>query len=159
MWITDAPWWEYFLRGALVYVALMLLIRLSGKRTVGEFTPFDLVVVILVGESTQGALVGSDQSVTGGLLAATTLVFLNYLVAFFSARSRRFDRVIEGEPVVLVRHGVVRDVAMKKNHIPRSDLDEAIRGAELTDVREVELGMLETNGRITIVPRDENRGE
>jgi uncharacterized membrane protein YcaP (DUF421 family) len=153
MWTTSAPWWEYVLRGAVVYVALMLLIRIAGKRTMGEITPFDLIVILLVGESAQGALLGNDHSVTAGLLVAGTLVLLNFTTGFVSARSRRFDRLVEGEPVVLVRDGELRERALKRENIPLSDLDEAIRMAGLARRSDVGLAMLETNGRITIVPR------
>ncbi len=82
------PWWQLVARAVIVYIVLMVLARLSGKRTVGEFTPFDLVVVLLISEATQGALTGSDHSVPGGLLLAATLIGVNYGVGFASARSK-----------------------------------------------------------------------
>jgi uncharacterized membrane protein YcaP (DUF421 family) len=152
------PWWELLLRGATVYVVLLALVRLSGKRTVGEFTPFDLVVVVLIGESAQGALVGSDQSVSGGLLVAGTLVALNYVVGFVSARSKRFDKLVEGEAVILLRRGVLQQGALRRNNVPESDVDEAIRGAGLASRADVDLAVLETDGEITVVPARGTRG-
>jgi uncharacterized membrane protein YcaP (DUF421 family) len=153
MFELTLPWWEFVLRGAIVYVALMILVRLSGKRTVGEFTAFDLVVVILLGESVQGGITGGDQSVLSGLIVATTLIAINYSLGYISARSSRFDKLVEGEPVVLVRHGEARRQALRTNNIPESDLKEAIRKAGLTEIGQVDLAMLEVDGEITVVPR------
>lgn len=146
------PWWHFVARGALVYGALLLLVRLSGKRTVGEFTPFDLVVVVLLGEAVQGGLTGGDESVGGGLVGAATLVALNYALGFWSARSDAVDRLVEGRAEVLIRRGRVLLAAARRNNIPFSDLREAIRRAGLVRVRDVRLATLETDGEITVVP-------
>jgi uncharacterized membrane protein YcaP (DUF421 family) len=153
MFNLTEPWWQLVARAAIVYVVLMILVRLSGKRTVGEFTPFDLVVVLLIAEASQGALTGGDESVQGGLLLAVTLIAINYGVGFLSARSKRFDSLVEGEPVVLVRNGDRDDGALRRNNVPLSDLDEAIRKAGFLRQHDVRLALLETDGAITIVPR------
>src|SRR5688500_6980674 len=98
MFTFDEPWWQLIARAVIVYIVLMILVRLSGKRTVGEFTPFDLVVVLLIAEASQGALTGGDNSIPGGLVLAATLIAINYGVGFVSARSQRFDALVEGEP-------------------------------------------------------------
>jgi hypothetical protein len=149
MFDLSLPWWHFVVRAALIYAALMLLVRLSGKRTVGEFTPFDLVVLILLGESVQGGITGGDESVLSGFIVATTLIGMNYLVGFATARSSHIDAIIEGEPVVLVRHGHLNKKALKRNNIPESDLQESLRKAGLTDTEDVELAMLETDGQAT----------
>jgi uncharacterized membrane protein YcaP (DUF421 family) len=153
------PWWHFLLRAAIVYVVLMVLLRLCGKRTVGEFTPFDLLVVILLGESAQGALVGDDHSVTGSVLVFTTLALLNYAVAFASARSKKIDALVEGEPVVLIRNGRLHEAALRRNNVPISDLEEALRKAGVRHRQDVELAMLETDGEITILPRAVRRAD
>ena len=149
----QAPWWELIFRGVLVYVFVLVLIRLSGKRTVGEFTPFDLIVVILLGETMQGALVPEGDSVVAPMIVAATLVALNWLMAFASTRSRLVDSVVEGHAVVLARDGRVDRKVMRSQNVPHSDLDEAIRKANLDGLQDVKLAMLETNGEITIKPR------
>ena len=88
LWTLSIPWWEIVLRASVVYFVMLALIRLSGKRTVGEFTPFDLIVVILLGETMQGALVPEGESVTGPMIVAATLVGLNWLLAYASTRSK-----------------------------------------------------------------------
>jgi uncharacterized membrane protein YcaP (DUF421 family) len=127
MFDLSLAWWHFPVRAAIVYVALLVLIRCSGKRTVGEFTPFDLVVVILLSESLQGGITGGDTSILGGLLAATTLIVLNYLLGRASARSPWVDRLVEGSPVVLIDDGRMLVAAARRNNIPESALLEAIR--------------------------------
>ena len=154
MFELSHPWWSLLLRAAIVYIAFMVMVRLSGKRTVGEFTPFDLLVVVLIGVSAQGGLTGGDQSVAGTLLVAIALLALNYAVGFVSARSRRFDTLTEGEPVILMHKGQVFEKHRLRNNIAVSDIDEAIRRAGLPGRHEVLLAVLETDGEITVLPRD-----
>lgn len=151
----QAPWWEYLLRGFIVYVFVLVLIRLSGKRTVGEFTPFDLIVVILLGETMQGALLPEGEaSFTGPMLVAATIVGLNWLLAFASTRSAKVDSLVEGKPVVLVRNGRIDQQALRSQNVPRSDIEESIRRANLSGLKDVKRATLETDGEITIVPRE-----
>jgi uncharacterized membrane protein YcaP (DUF421 family) len=154
MFDLSLPWWHFLVRAALIYVAMLVLVRLSGKRTIGEFTPFDLIVVMLLGETAQSGLTAGDESVAGGLIAAATLIALNYGLGFVSTRSRWFERLVEGEPVVLVRGGVLRRAAARRNHIPESDVMEAVREAGLTRLEEVDLAVLETDGHITVIRRE-----
>jgi uncharacterized membrane protein YcaP (DUF421 family) len=155
MFELSLPWWEFVVRGMVVYLALMLLLRISGKRTVGEFTPFDLLVVILVGETAQGALTATDHSITGALIVAATLVALNYLIGFATARSQLIDKLVEGEPVVIVRDGRILDAAMRRNNLPRTDLEEAMRKAQITDPSDIAIAVLETNGEVTVIKKEE----
>lgn len=151
MFSTDVTIWEFIARAALVYFAIMVLVRISGKRTVGEFTPFDLVVVILIGESTQGALTGGDESVVGALVVSATLITLNYAIGFTTTRWKAVDKLIEGEAVLLMRDGKVITEALKRNNIPDSDLDEALREEGITERREVRRAFLETDGTISVI--------
>jgi uncharacterized membrane protein YcaP (DUF421 family) len=150
--LSAAPW-EFVLRGAMVYFALMILVRVSGKRTIGEFTPFDMVVVLLLAESTQGALTGGDESVFGALIVCATLVALNYAVGFASARSQVIDRLVEGEPVVLMRNGKELSGVLRKHNVPPSDLEEALRHAGIAERSQVAFAVLETDGEISVVKR------
>ena len=151
------PWYEIVLRGALIYLALLVLLRLSGKRTVGQFTPFDLLVLVLLGDAVQGAMIADDRSVTGGVILVTTLLALNWLAGFLSARSRGVDQWLEGSPVLLIREGTLYEEMLRKSNISHSDLKESIRKAGCIRVEDVRLGVLETDGHITIVPKDESK--
>src|SRR5690554_2766308 len=117
------PWWEMVLRGAAVYVAVLVLVRLVGKRTVGQFTPFDLVLVVVLGESVGHALVGEDHSLSGGLILAATLLILNWGLGFLTARWPAFDRLAEGRPVLLARSGKLYRDVLRKQSLSEKEFD------------------------------------
>jgi uncharacterized membrane protein YcaP (DUF421 family) len=153
------PWWQFVLRAVAVYVVLMVLIRLSGKRTMGQFTPFDMLLIVLLGNAVQNALLGKDTSVGGGLLLAVTLIACNWLVAFVTSRNQSVERLVEGVPVVLARDGKLFRSVLKREMVSEDDFDEALRlngQMTLTDVR---IALLETNGTISVVKRDSDGGE
>ena len=148
------PWWAFVLRACIVYFILLLLIRASGKRTMGQFTPFDMLLVVLLGNAVQNALLGQDASVGGGLLLATTLLLLNWLVGLVSARSARMEALVEGVPVLLARDGKVYQDVLRRELISRADFDKAMRESGVEDIDDIHLAVLETNGHITLVTRD-----
>ena len=149
----SAPWWVFVLRATAIYALVMVLVRVSGKRAVGQFTPFDLVLLILIGNAVQNGINGGDNSLTGAALMATTLIALNYTVAFVTSRSRRAERLVEGEPVVLARNGKLFDGVLRRELVSREDFREALRMSGVEDVSEVELALLETNGSISVVKK------
>jgi uncharacterized membrane protein YcaP (DUF421 family) len=146
------PWWEFVLRALVVYVALLVLVRLSGKRSVGQFTPFDMVLLILLGTAVQNSLIGKDISLLGGLLLAVTLIALNYAVGWLAARSRRFDKLVEGKPVQIIANGKLDKDALVREGVTEGDVMEALRHNGLDDLADVRSGWIEQDGDITIVP-------
>jgi uncharacterized membrane protein YcaP (DUF421 family) len=154
MFDMQVPWWELIARAAMVYFAVLLMVRLSGKRTIGEFSPFDVIVVLLLAECAQGSLTGDETSVQGGLIAIATLVALNYGIAFIATRSNRMESLIEGDPVTLIRDGVKREEALRKNNIPEGDLAEAMRAKGIKHESEVEWAVLEADGEISFFKRE-----
>lgn len=146
------PWYEFVLRATVVYGLLLVMVRLSGKRTLGQFTPFDLLVVMLLSESVSNALTGGDQSLAGGLIAAATLIVLNLVLAFASARSRTMERLTEGAPVLVARDGVVFDDVMRANHVSRGDLEKALREADCA-LAELKCAFLENDGAISVLKK------
>ncbi len=148
------PWWEFMLRVAAVYAALLLMIRLSGKRTIGQFTPFDLLVMLLLSESVSSALSGGDDSLLGGLIAAATLVAINGAVGLLTAYSRRIERVIEGEAVLLGRNGRIYVARLKRHRVGRDDVDRALREASCS-LQDMRCLFLEANGSLTVLKRPE----
>jgi uncharacterized membrane protein YcaP (DUF421 family) len=149
------PWWHFVARGVVVYVLVMILMRVSGKRAVGQFTPFDLVMLILIGNAVQNGINGGDNSLSGALLMATTLVALNYLTAWLAARSVWFEHIIEGQAVIVARDGQVFHDILRRELVSRDDFDEALRNNNVRDVSDVELAILETNGKISVIPKRE----
>jgi len=159
LWGLSAPWWVFVLRAVAIYALVMLLIRLSGKRAVGQFTPFDLVLLVLIGNAVQNGLNGGDNSLTGALILAGTLIVLNYAVAFVTARSRRAEWVLEGVPKVLARDGVVFEEVLRSELVSLDDFHEALRMNNLADPADVALALLETNGSISVVPKESGGSE
>ena len=149
----SAPWWVFVLRATAIYALVMVLIRVSGKRAVGQFTPFDLVMLILIGNAVQNGINGGDNSLTGAAIMATTLIALNYGVAFVTSRSRRAERIVEGVPVVLARDGKLFEGVLRRELVSRDDFREALRMNGIDDVAKVELALLETNGSISVVAK------
>jgi uncharacterized membrane protein YcaP (DUF421 family) len=147
------PWWEFVLRAIAVYLAVLVLVRLTGKRTVGQFTPFDLLLVVLLGTAVQNSLIGDDVSLLGGLILAATLLALNWGVGFDTARSPRADRWIEGEPVVLARNGEVFQQVLRRQNVSRADFESAKRKADCGDDARIAIAVLETSGAITVIKR------
>jgi uncharacterized membrane protein YcaP (DUF421 family) len=141
------------LRATAIYALVMVLIRVSGKRAVGQFTPFDLVMLILIGNAVQNGINGGDNSLTGAAIMATTLIVLNYGVAFVTSRSRRAERIVEGVPVVLARDGKLFEGVLRRELVSRDDFREALRMNGIDDVAKVELALLETNGSISVVAK------
>ena len=152
MFDMQLPWWEFAVRAGVVYLALLAMVRLTGKRTVGQFTPFDLVVVLLLSEAVSGSIAGQDESLTGGLIAAATLLLLNMLIAFASSRSKRFDTLVEGNPVLVGRDGVIYEDVLKRQRVTRADFDKALREADC-ELRDMRLAILEADGIINIMKK------
>src|SRR5262249_18996199 len=138
MWTLSVPWWELVLRGSVVFLALFAMLRLIGRRQVGQLTPFDLLLLLIISNAVQNAMVGSDSSLLGGLIVATVLVAWNYLFGLLSVRSRRIERVLEGSPELLVLHGKVLHEALESNQISEAELHAALRRAGCFTVGEVE---------------------
>lgn len=158
MFDTNLPWWEFVVRAAAVYVVLLVMVRLSGKRTVGQFTPFDLLVVLLLGEAAGSSLTGQDESLVGGLLSAGTLIALNAVVANLTARSRRLEGIIDGTPVILGRNGEVYEAVLRREHVGSADFEKALREAEC-ELADVRLALLEPDGSITVLKRQSHVGQ
>jgi len=146
----DLPWWELIARGAIVYCALLVMMRLSGRRTVGQFTPFDLLVVMLLSEAVSNSMTGGDESLFGGLIIAATLVALTVLFAFVTSRSRKLEELIEGSPILIGRDGVFFDKVMKRCRLSESDVEEALREADCPR-HKMKCAFLEADGRISIL--------
>jgi uncharacterized membrane protein YcaP (DUF421 family) len=153
MFDMDHQWWEFVIRAAVVYGALLVLVRLTGKRTVGQFSPFDLVVVMLLSEAVSGSINGQDGSLPGGLIAALTLIVLNVLVVMLAARFRKVDAVLQGSPVLVGRDGTIYKDVLMRERVPESDVEQALRenNCEIEDMR---MAVLEADGSISILKRE-----
>ena len=153
MWTLSLPWWEMILRGIIVYSFLLTLLRLTGKRQVGQLAPFDLVLLLVLSNAVQNAMNGGDNSVVGGAISATTLVALNYLVGVATFRSKKLEALIEGRPQVLIHNGKLLEDVMASAQLTHHELNAALRQAGCASVEHVHTAILENNGSISVVQR------
>lgn len=148
------PGWAIVVRSLAVYVGTLVGLRLMGKRELGQMTIFDLVVILLIANALQNAMVGPDTSLTGGLLAAFVLLAANRIVSALRLRGIWWGRLIEGTPTVLIEHGQFIMPHLRKEGLDRSEVEMAMREHGVASVDEVRLAVLETDGSISIVPTD-----
>jgi uncharacterized membrane protein YcaP (DUF421 family) len=152
------PVWEKVLRTLVVYAAISLLVRLAGKRGLAQLNSFDLVVVLLLSNVVQNAIIGDDNSLTGGLLGAVVLVGVNAVVVRVVASSQRLTTVFEGTPTTLVSNGRYVPRALEREGLRAGDVSTALRVQSADDVREVERAVLEPGGAlvVTLFPERQN---
>ena len=146
---------EIVLRTGIIYLLVLAGIRISGKREVGQMTPFDLTLLLLLSNSVQNAMTGPDTSLAGGAIAASTLLILNYLVAEVSGGNRRFRRYIQGEPALLVHDGQVNTAHMAKEHVSMDELERALREHGVASYKDAALAVLEVDGSISVMKYDD----
>ena len=143
---------EIVIRTVLVYLAVLIGLRISGKREIGQLTVFDLVVLLLLANAVQNAMVGPDTSLTGGILAACVLLVLNFAIARSGLRWPRIRRLVEGSPTLLILHGELIQDHLRRESLDRETLESALREHGVMDVSQVEMAVLEIDGSISVVP-------
>ena len=146
---------EIVLRTGVIYIVVLAGVRLSGKREVGQMTPFDLTLLLLISNAVQNAMTGPDTSLAGGVIAASTLLILNYVVAQLSGGNRRFRKFVQGQPSLLVHDGQVIESHMAKEHVSMDELQRAMREHGIASMHDVALSVLEVDGSISFLKYDE----
>src|SRR5512135_622382 len=142
---------EIVVRTTCIYALVLIGVRLTGKREVGQMTPFDLTLLLLLSNAVQNAMTGPDTSLAGGVAAALTLLVLNYLVADLSGANRRFRRLIQGQPSLLVHDGKIIEANMAREHVSTDELERALREHGIQNVHDVALAVLEVDGSISVL--------
>lgn len=147
----DVAAWEIALRTIVVYLVVLVGLRLAGKREIGQMTVFDLVVLLLIANAVQNAMVGPDTSLTGGALAAVVLLVLNAVVARLRLRWPRLRRLVEGSPTLLVLRGEVLADHPRREGLDQDTLEAALREHGVANLTDVEMAVLEIDGSISVV--------
>src|SRR4051812_20023069 len=129
MWQLQIPWAQLILRGVVVYAFLLVLLRITGKRQVGQLAPFDLVLLLVLSNSVQNSMNAGDNSLVGGMIAAATLVAMNYGVAILTHRSKRAEALIEGRPQVLIHNGRLFESVLSDARMTHHELNASLRKA------------------------------
>jgi uncharacterized membrane protein YcaP (DUF421 family) len=151
--VPEVPVWEKVVRSVVVYLFVLLAFRFTGKRQVGQLTPFDLVVLLIISNVVQNAIIGADNSLGGGLLGAVVLLALNRGVVEVSYRWKPVRRLLEATPTLLIHNGRVLHDNLARERVTMDDLLAALRRAGVADPTHVRAAILEENGVISVVPR------
>src|SRR5438445_7887491 len=146
---------EIAARTAVIYGVVLIGVRISGKREVGQMTPFDLTLLLLISNAVQNAMTGPDTSLIGGVIAASTLLLMNYVIAELSGANRRFRKFVQGQPSLLIHDGQVITAHMAKEHVSMDELERALRERGISSYHDVAIGVLEVDGSISCLKYDE----
>jgi uncharacterized membrane protein YcaP (DUF421 family) len=152
MWTLSLPWWEFILRGIIIYVFLIVILRATGKRQIGQMSPFDLVLLLVLSNAVQNSMNGGDNSIAAGMILAVTLVAINWITGRLTFSSKRAERLVEGTPQVLIHDGKIYEKALSEAQLTRHELMAAIRDEGYSDLMEVRAVILENDGSISVIP-------
>ena len=153
MWKLSVPWWELIARALIIYLFLLVVLRLTGKRQVGQLAPFDFVLLLVLSNAVQNAMNAGDNTVTAGFILVLTLIVLNVGIANLAWRSRRLEALLEGKPRVLIHNGRLQVRLLAREKITRHELMAALRDAGIPKIEDVGVAVLETTGHISVQPR------
>ncbi len=156
LWHLNQPWWEFVVRALLVYGFLLVVLRLTGKRQVGQLAPFDLVLLLVLSNAVQNSMNAGDNTVGAGYILVLTLVAVNAVMGWLTWKSKRLEAILEGQPLVIVKNGTVDEAALRRERITRHELLSAVRQAGLTDLTDVRYAIFENTGRINVIGRGAN---
>ena len=148
------PWWELIVRAVVIYAVFFVGLRIFGKRELGQFTTFDLVLVLLVANALQPAITGPDNSITGGVIIIIVLLVINRGVALLRSRWPSFDRLIDPPPTVVLKDGKLDKKSMQQEGLSQSDVEMAVREHGVAKLEDVKLAVLEEDGSISVVTKD-----
>jgi len=154
LWTPEIPFWEKVIRSVVVYLFILAAFRFTGKRQVGQLTPFDLVVLLLISNVVQNAVIGPDNSLTGGLIGAVVILILNWGIVEITYRSKRARRLLEASPTILIHNGRILHDNLARERVTLEDLHAALRRAGVVEPSHVRYAVLEENGAISVVPRE-----
>ncbi len=151
-WIPGTPLLQIVFRTLVVYGFLIAVFRLLGRRSMGQMNVFDLALILVISNAVQNAMVGPDTSLSGGLIAALTLIIVNWIVSLIESRSARARRLLEGSPVLLIHDGNWLHENMRRERVNVEEIKQAMREHGVDDPSGVKLAVLELDGSISIVP-------
>jgi len=155
------PILEIAIRSAVIYLVVLIGLRLLGKRHVAQLSIIDFVLVLLISNAVQNAMVGSDSSIQGGIVAAVTLIVLNYIITYISYKFKKVDVLLEGNPTLLIHNGIALLGNLKQEKITEEELEQVIREHGIEKISEVKMAILELDGTVSVISKitDERRIE
>jgi len=150
-WTLAMPWWHFVVRGIVACLGLLLFLRVTGKRSFGDMSPFDIVVLVVVGGLLRSAIVGGDTSLLGPFIAVASILSVDLLLAWLCARSATLDRLIEGRSITLIAAGKVFRDRLRRHNVPAEALERELRAHGIAGPESVREARLEANGRVSVI--------
>ncbi len=147
---TSFPYWHFVFRGAVVYIAVIMLLRLGGKRQVGQMGVGEFVAILLISNAVQNAMNGGDNSITGGLVLSAVIVSLSVGMAYLTYRSKRWQHIIQGHPTLLIHKGKILHQNMRKELMNNHELRSRLRRQGIHELHEVAEAVLESDGALSV---------
>jgi uncharacterized membrane protein YcaP (DUF421 family) len=155
LWRTSFAWWHFVLRGTAVYFAILILLRLGGKRQIGQMGAGEFVAILLISNAVQNAMNGGDNSITGGLVLAATLIVLSALVAYANYKSKRWEALTQGRPRLLVHQGNILHANLGKELLNLHELKTMLRRQGIHNLSEISEAVLESNGSLSVIKKSD----
>lgn len=155
-WVRDFPWWHLVVRVSVVYAAVLFLLRLGGKRQIGQMAPSHFVALLLISNAVQNSMNGGDNSIGGGLVLAAVLVVMSFLVSALTYYSKDWENFIQGRPTLLIHHGVLVRANLEHELMSLRELRVLLRREGVNDLSEVKEAVLESDGYVSIVRKSES---
>lgn len=159
LYTTAVPYGNLILRAAVVYFAIVLLLRVSGKRQMGQMNASEFVAVLLISNAVQNAMNAGDNSLTGGIVLAATLIVLSWLVSVLTFRSERMSWLLEGSPTLLIHNGKIVEAARKRELLSENEVMTLLRKNNVHEISEVKTGILEADGHLSVTKFREERDD
>jgi uncharacterized membrane protein YcaP (DUF421 family) len=155
MWHLSFPAWHFLLRGSVVYVSILMLLRLGGKRQIGQMGTGEFVAILLISNAVQNSMNGGDNSVTGGLILASVIILLSYLIDYVTFKSHHMEAWVQGRPRLLIHQGEVLPRNLDKELLNLSELKTMLRRQGIHSLSEIQEAVLESNGSLSIIRKEE----
>lgn len=153
MFTMSLPWWEFIVRGFVIYFFLIITLRISGKRQIGQLAPFDLVLLLVLSNAVQNSMNGGDNSLIGGMISAATLILVNHIVGILTYKNKSFETFVEGKPKILIHDGKIDREVLKQERMTQHELEGALRQAGVLTADEVHIAIIENNGAISVISK------
>lgn len=157
VWLPDIPVWEIIVRALVTFFFLLIALRLTGKRDVGEMSPSDFILLLLLSANLHTSISGDDKSILGGLLGASSLILVNYAMNRYAAKSKRFEAVLKGQPEIIIHYGQPKRDVMKRHALSEMQLKMALRKEHAEEFSQVRLAVLEPDGEITVFKYNDDK--
>lgn len=148
------PWWEFIVRGAVVYFALLIMLKFGGRRQIGQLSPFDFVLLLILSNAVQNSMNGGDNSLTGGLIIAFALIVINWFISVVTSRNKKIARLVDGRPEVFIHNGKLYENILLQENMSHDELNAVLRKNGVLSAEEVKYGVIEANGNISIIPKE-----